>query len=159
MIDWQDCSLVGAARNRRLAPTSEMKPSNKASLGESLPEHWRRHRPKSEAPEPITEEGVRVVTARIQRRHSSFAQEPQLDMRPLSCYEMAFLGEESFPTFEHSTSMGDEQGQSPYPHQSERHGDTAAFFNLIKHFPPQTLPALICRLLHHFSSSRSSRVS
>ena len=29
----------------------------------------------------------------------------------------------------------------------------------MKHLPPQTLPALICRQLHHFRSSRSSRVS
>ena len=93
------------------------------------------------------------VSRHGQRRHSSFAQGPQLDVRPLPCNERAFLSEESIPT---STSMGDEQGQAPHQHQSARHGDTAAFFYLIKHLPPQTLPALICRQLHHFSSSRSS---
>ena len=47
--------------------------------------------------------------------------------------------------------------RAPHPHQSERHGDTAAFFYLIKHLPPQTLPALICRQLHHFLKMSAPR--
>ena len=52
------------------------------------------------------------VSRRVQRGHSSFAQGPQLDMRPLPLLK---LSEESFPTFEHSTSMGDEQGKGWAP--------------------------------------------
>ena len=55
------------------------------------------------------------VSRRRQRRHSSSAQGPQLDIGPLPCDERAFLGKESFLTFEHSTSMGDEQGHGWAP--------------------------------------------
>ena len=111
------------------------------------------------------------VSRRRQRRHSSSAQGPQLDIGPLPCDERAFLGKESFLTFEHSTSMGDEQGHGWAPTWDESSTPTPVRASrrhssfLLSHQAPSSADtpgfdmSPIAPLPEDVSSSRSSRVS